>query len=61
MSETTKSGREANAAAAAGSKKRRKSYKKPSFEHEDVFETMALRCGKVSPTQLQCHFNRKTS
>jgi hypothetical protein len=36
-------------------------YVKPSFEHERIFETMALACGKVSPTQRQCRFNRKNS
>jgi hypothetical protein len=41
--------------------KPRKDYQKPAFQHERVFETMALACGKLSPTQLTCHFNRKTS
>lgn len=45
----------------AKTKKARKSYQKPAFEHEQVFETMALACGKLSPTQFTCHFNRKTS
>ncbi len=40
---------------------RKKPYQKPSFRHERVFETMALACGKISPTQFQCRFNRKTS
>lgn len=40
---------------------RKKPYEKPSFRHERVFETMALACGKISPTQFQCRFNRKTS
>lgn len=39
----------------------RKPYKPPSFQHERVFETMALACGKVQPTQRQCFFNRKRS
>jgi hypothetical protein len=39
----------------------KKPYEKPSFRHERVFETMALACGKISPTQFQCRFNRKTS
>jgi hypothetical protein len=42
-------------------KKVKKSYEKPSFQHERVFETMALACGKISPTQFQCRFNRKNS
>jgi hypothetical protein len=43
------------------SKKPRKAYQKPEFQHEQVFETMALACGKLSPTQFTCHFNRKNS
>lgn len=41
--------------------KRKKPYHKPSFRYERVFETMALACGKVSPTEGQCRFNRKNS
>lgn len=40
---------------------RRKKYEKPSFRFERVFETMALACGKISPTEFQCRFNRKNS
>ena len=40
---------------------KKKPYVKPSFEYERVFETMALACGKLSPTQSQCRFNRKSS
>jgi len=36
-------------------------YQKPAFRYERIFETMALSCGKVSPTQAQCKFNRKNS
>jgi hypothetical protein len=39
----------------------KKPYRKPSFQHERVFETMALTCGKLDPTQSQCQVNRKTS
>ena len=39
----------------------KKPYQKPEFRFERVFETMALSCGKVSPTEFQCRFNRKTS
>lgn len=42
-------------------KPRKKAYQKPAFEHERVFETMALACGKLSPTQATCFFNRKNS
>jgi hypothetical protein len=40
---------------------RRKTYQKPDFRFERVFETMALACGKISASQPQCRFNRKTS
>lgn len=40
---------------------RKKPYEKPAFRHEGVFETMALSCGKISGTQSQCRFNRKSS
>jgi hypothetical protein len=39
----------------------KKPYQKPEFRYERVFETMALACGKMSPTELQCRFNRKSS
>jgi hypothetical protein len=45
----------------AGAAKKKQTYTKPAFEHEQVFETMALACGKTSPTQGQCRFNRKSS
>ncbi len=37
----------------------KKAYEKPSFVREEVFETMALACGKVNPGQ--CKGNRKNS
>jgi hypothetical protein len=46
---------------AALTEKRKRPYAKPSFQHERVFETMALACGKMQTTQRQCHFNRKNS
>ncbi len=39
----------------------RRPYQKPAFQYERVFETMALSCGKIGPTQGGCQFNRKTS
>jgi hypothetical protein len=39
----------------------RKPYQKPEFRFERAFETMALACGKISPSQPQCRFNRKSS
>jgi hypothetical protein len=44
----------------AGAKPKRP-YVKPAFQHEKVFETMALACGKLGPTQAQCRFNRRNS
>jgi len=32
----------------------RKPYCKPSYCCEQVFETMALQCGKISPTSFSC-------
>jgi hypothetical protein len=43
------------------SAKPKRPYVKPAFQHEKVFETMALTCGKLGPTQAQCRFNRRTS
>jgi len=45
----------------ASSAKSKRPYTKPAFQHEKVFETMALACGKLSPTQAQCRFNRRNS
>lgn len=39
----------------------KKTYSKPEFRFESVFETRALACGKVHATQSQCHHNRKSS
>lgn len=39
----------------------KKPYLKPAFRHEQVFETMALACGKINPSQGQCRVNRKKS
>jgi hypothetical protein len=39
----------------------KKPYQPPAFRCERVFETMALACGKISPTQTHCNFNRKSS
>jgi hypothetical protein len=47
--------------ATASSAKAKRPYTKPAFQHEKVFETMALACGKLSPTQAQCRFNRRNS
>jgi hypothetical protein len=39
----------------------KRQYQDPAFRHERVFETMALSCGKIEPTQFQCHFHQKSS
>jgi hypothetical protein len=39
----------------------RKPYEKPAYQCEGIFETLALACGKIAPTQAQCRFNRKNS
>jgi hypothetical protein len=48
-------------ASAKKSGTRRKPYRKPEFRYERAFETMALACGKINPTQKQCRFIRKSS
>jgi len=57
----TGNGKSGAANGAANDAKKKLEYAKPVFEHERVFETMALACGKVSPTQGSCRFNRKNS
>jgi hypothetical protein len=42
-------------------RKQKKSYQKPAFRHERVFETTALVCGKIAGTSPQCNSVRKTS
>jgi hypothetical protein len=39
----------------------KKPYQEPAFRHERVFETMALTCGKVQPTDFMCTHVRKNS
>ena len=39
----------------------KKPYQKPAFQREQVFETMALACGKVNPTSGACRAVRKNS
>lgn len=36
-------------------------YQKPAFRYERVFETMALACGKIQPTQQPCISLQKAS
>lgn len=46
---------------AIGKSPGKKPYSKPGFRFERVFETTALACGKISPTQAQCRTVRKNS
>jgi len=39
----------------------KKAYEKPTFVREQVFETMALACGKINPSSGPCKSVRKTS
>jgi hypothetical protein len=39
----------------------KKTYEKPAFIREQVFETMALACGKINPTSGPCRSVRKNS
>lgn len=39
----------------------KKSYQKPAFRHERVFETMALVCGKTAGVQGRCNVVKKNS
>ena len=36
-------------------------YEKPAFVREQVFETMALACGKINPTTGPCRAVKKNS
>ncbi len=47
--------------AAGAASPAKKPYQKPTFEHERVFETMALSCGKIQTFQGQCKLNTKNS
>jgi hypothetical protein len=44
-------------------KPKKKPYVKPAFRREKVFETQALSCGKIAPTQFTCQSqtSQKTS
>jgi hypothetical protein len=39
----------------------KKAYQEPAFRHERVFETMALSCGKIEPTNFSCNARRNSS
>jgi hypothetical protein len=39
----------------------KKPYERPSFIREQVFETMALACGKINPSSGPCNSVKKKS
>jgi hypothetical protein len=39
----------------------RKPYQKPAFTREQLFETMALACGKINTTITACRIVKKSS
>jgi len=43
-----------NESAVESHRSTKKQYQEPAFRHERVFETMALSCGKVGPTDFMC-------
>ena len=59
MSESTETGGAADQRKTVTAAK--KAYRKPEFRFEQVFETRALACGKISTTQAQCAHNLKNS
>jgi hypothetical protein len=52
---------ESSAITSGGTGEDRKLYRKPSFRYEQVFETMALQCGKIDPTSGSCRFVKMAS
>jgi hypothetical protein len=52
---------ENHASASATGETQKRTYVKPAFRHETVFEVMALSCGKISGTSGPCAVNRKLS
>ena len=61
MTKRSETDRIPGGAGGAGKSNSKKPYRKPGFRAERVFETMALACGKISPTQAQCRTVRKNS
>lgn len=61
MSEQKNSDQASTQRASVSGESPKKTYLKPAFRHEQVFETMALACGKINNTQQQCRTNKKNS
>lgn len=54
MNDSERNSTDSMGVAAAGAREDRRPYRKPSFRYEQVFETMALQCGKIGPTSQAC-------
>jgi len=52
---------DATGAAGTSEQRSRRPYQKPEFVREQLFETMALACGKTNPVIGQCKAVRKNS
>lgn len=61
MSEQKNPGQPGNPPDSASRDSQKKPYLKPAFRREQVFETMALACGKKNASQAQCRTSRKNS
>jgi hypothetical protein len=60
MSESNQKKSAPSASGTESAPTRKKTWHKPTYRFERVFETMALICGKVG-TEGQCRLNRKAS
>ncbi len=60
MSDSNDRDRNADQRSSAATR-RRKPYRKPDFSREQLFETMALACGKTNPVIGQCKLVKKNS
>ena len=61
VNEQDRNSTEQTGGSAPGACEPRKAYQKPSFRFEQVFETMALQCGKTNTTQGACGMSRFAS
>lgn len=61
MSSSDKPADRAADTAAEATTRPRKAYVKPAFERDQLFETMALACGKINPSTGQCKAVKKNS
>ena len=61
MSEHDSNSTEHPAGSTPAARDGRKQYQKPSFRSEQVFETLALQCGKISGTSGACSMVKMAS